>query len=223
MAYRYERKYLVPENEYQDLVQMIRMHPAHFRVAYPPRWVNNMYFDDPCFKAVHENLEGIAKRRKFRMRWYGLEETFEPHLEIKFKQGLVGDKINAYPGLIMNQHKSLGEIVDTISKTDSRKELQFASGAYLPTLLNRYRRLYYHTPEGIRLTIDEKVAYSSCNKNAKLSEQFYHLSDMLVIEIKYTHEQSSRAAKVASYFPFRLSKNSKYVNGIDFLYNRVIN
>jgi len=49
----------------------------------------------------------------------------------------------------------------------------------------------------------------------------YH-SDAHIIELKYDIEDDKHAHSVASRFPFRLSKNSKYVTGIEYLFGEQI-
>ncbi|MFT6321967.1 MAG: hypothetical protein ACJAT4_002902 [Granulosicoccus sp.] len=39
----------------------------------------------------------------------------------------------------------------------------------------------------------------------------------VVMEMKYDVDDDQEAGKVSSAFPFRLTKNSKYVNGVDHL------
>ena len=39
----------------------------------------------------------------------------------------------------------------------------------------------------------------------------------VIVELKYDTEHDEYANRISASFPFRLSKNSKYVNGIDQL------
>ena len=42
---RLEIKFVAETSRYHELEQWIRLHPAGFRKSYPPRRVNNIYFD----------------------------------------------------------------------------------------------------------------------------------------------------------------------------------
>ena len=44
---RYELKQTYSELFLPELRSWVQMHPAGFREAYPPRWVNSIYFDTP--------------------------------------------------------------------------------------------------------------------------------------------------------------------------------
>jgi hypothetical protein len=85
-----------------------------------------------------------------------------------------------------------------------------------PTLLNRYQREYYVTPDGaIRATLDfDQVAYDQRlsprpNLHARLP-----FDDTVVIEIKTDQEHAERLRQVVACFPTRRSRNSKYVGGV---------
>ncbi len=91
---RYERKYLLEHVTLFDIQQMVKLHPAAFRETYPMRQVNNIYFDTVNFEAYRDNIMGIAKRTKYRIRWYGddLKTIQKPRLEEKVKHGELGYK-----------------------------------------------------------------------------------------------------------------------------------
>jgi hypothetical protein len=60
--YRYEVKCTAAVEDLPLVQSLIRCHPAGFRQAYPPRRVNNCYFDTPAWGALQENLSGIRDR-----------------------------------------------------------------------------------------------------------------------------------------------------------------
>ena len=74
---------------------MIRLHPASFRTLYPPRQVNNIYFDTRDLLGFRQNIAGQNERRKYRVRWYGEEvkAVSKPRFEIKRKHNELGDKL----------------------------------------------------------------------------------------------------------------------------------
>jgi predicted alpha/beta-fold hydrolase len=85
-----------------------------------------------------------------------------------------------------------------------------------PTLLTRYQREYYATPDGaVRVTLDfAQVAYDQRfsprpNLRARLP-----IADTVVIEVKTTQEQAERLPEVVARFPVSRSRNSKYVRGL---------
>ena len=93
--YRHELKFILDGLKEDWIHQQIKMHPAGFVRAYPPRYINNIYFDTYDFKAYQENLSGASGRLKVRYRWYG-EEPYPTSgtLEVKCKRNQFGWKEN---------------------------------------------------------------------------------------------------------------------------------
>lgn len=87
-------------------------------------------------------------------------------------------------------------------------------------LFNRYYRHYYATRDGeFRITLDTQMEFYKVN--GKFGNQFAHRqcnAQNLVVELKYEVEQEPQANRVAGFFPFRMTRNSKYVEGIERVY-----
>ena len=87
---------------------------------------------------------------------------------------------------------------------------------YQPVLLNRYRRKYFQSfDKNYRITIDKNLSYYKINKHTNnfLNKSVDHLSK--IVELKYHSSKDSYAEAIVSSLPFRLNKNSKYVNGLE--------
>ena len=69
--YRYERKFLITDSTYSEVIVLIKNHPKIFREIFSKRLVNNIYLDTWDRKSYHENDSGISERIKYRIRWYG--------------------------------------------------------------------------------------------------------------------------------------------------------
>jgi hypothetical protein len=67
--FRYEKKYLIPLEELEWL--KARVESKGLQPIYHPRFVNNIYADTFNLHHLNENIEGVSKRQKMRMRWYG--------------------------------------------------------------------------------------------------------------------------------------------------------
>jgi hypothetical protein len=68
-----------------------------------------------------------------------------------------------------------------------------------------------------RLTVDEELAYYEIRQLAPNFLDKNIFSDDVILELKYALNDDKLAGSVGSYIPFRLTKNSKYVNGIGLL------
>ena len=71
LIYRKERKFVVSEKPATAVEFFIKAHSAMFFQPFPPRIVNNIYFDSKDFHNYGDNVIGSANRVKFRIRWYG--------------------------------------------------------------------------------------------------------------------------------------------------------
>ncbi|MCG8330118.1 MAG: polyphosphate polymerase domain-containing protein [Chitinophagales bacterium] len=212
---RYERKYKLPEMNASVVHEAIRMHPACFRELYPPRWVNNIYFDTPDFTAFNDNIAGVSHRRKYRIRWYGrpVENISKPRLEIKIKENEVGRKESF---LLSSAFANLSDADTLIS--EARKLL--GSGTELQAvLLNSYFRSYWGTSNGkFRLTVDSQLQYGA-TRFSPSSHFLTYRDEGTVLEVKYPVALSKESDFIAQYLPFRQTKSSKYVTGIYKVYS----
>jgi len=206
---RYERKYRVEHFSPEVVRQVVRNHPASFRKIYPDRQINNIYYDTTNMMAYIENVDGVADRRKFRVRWYGKDifKIRQPKLEVKIKHNMLGTK-EIYPVADFDLH-DLKELNDSISAYSQRKM------TFLPTLINSYQRSYYGTANGkFRMTIDWDLRYFSL-LNARQFTQYQLSDEATILELKYAADLDNVADDIFQYIPFRFSKSSKYVSGLN--------
>ena len=144
--YRYERKFLVDQLDERQLEALVRLHPGLFYEPYPPRFINNIYFDTPDMQSYHDNVDGVSKRLKLRMRWYGrlLGSVAKPVLEFKIKQDVVGWKVS-FPLLPLEVDATLDQrrLRRSLLSSDIPAEWQERLRDMAPVLMNRYHRRYY--------------------------------------------------------------------------------
>jgi len=220
---RYERKFLVEEMTLRQIELVVRLHPRMFYAPYPPRYVNNLYLDTADLENYYDNVHGASRRRKVRVRWYGelLGQIGQPLLEFKVKDGLIGRKHTyAMDSLTLDEgfddHRWRQLATDSNLPPVVRHELHELA----PVLLNRYFRRYYASRDGcFRLTIDSELSFYRAHQ--ALGNCFLHRqvdSQSVVVELKYEVDAESQADRVASFFPFRVTRNSKYVQGVERVY-----
>ena len=86
--YRNEIKYLLYGVSRKTLFIQYKLSSLLLLKSYPDRWVNNIYFDNINLDLFNQSIEGISKRTKVRLRWYGDFHNLEnPLLELKSKRG----------------------------------------------------------------------------------------------------------------------------------------
>ncbi len=220
---RYERKFVFANCNALDIIQHVYRFPFGFKEVFYQRKVNNIYFDDSNYNFYKQNVEGVANRKKLRLRWYGNETSIvkAPSIEIKIKKGEVGDKIThkfkAHSYNLDQQapadiHESL------LVATADQKALHQGLSILHPTLLNTYERRYFLSfCSKFRITIDFNQEFYNPNYRAHKKSRI-ELSDV-ILELKYAIDDDNEARELTQYIGSRLSKNSKYVNGINLLYH----
>lgn len=221
--YRYERKFTVPDNfSLKTIEQSIKHNKGLFREAFHLRKVNNIYFDTAAYNDYFDNILGVSDRKKIRIRWYG--ETFgrikSPILEIKIKKGLIGDKWSFKLKSFMLDNNLNND--DTLQQVfiDSNLPLPILESVKMrtPTLLNSYSRKYFVSAnKKFRVTLDFTLLYYKIEKQFNNFNLQAASDENKIVELKYNLIDDREANSIATQFPFRLNKNSKYVNGINTL------
>ncbi len=221
LVYRKERKYAIMDLDVFEVENIVRAHPAMFFTAFPPRYVNNIYFDTIKYQNYGDNVKGSKYRRKFRIRWYGNQfgHIQKPVLEIKIKQGLAGAKEH-YP--LVPFELSEGFTFDTLSqvldKSNLDRSVRETTRFLVPTLLNQYYRKYFLSADRkFRLTLDHKLMFTRISRYQNYFMRRVGNRSKVVLELKYDIEHDENISRISNFFPFRMTKNSKYVNGIDNL------
>jgi len=219
-ACRYERKFFLEGMEPAAARAAILQHPAMFYEPYPPRWINNLYFDTPWMEHYQDNLSGSAERGKARVRWYHDLEGEVPHpvLEFKLKRGWVGWKESyPFPGFHFGPALTARYLAELIAGSSLPRPVIERMSGYRVALVNRYHRSYFASRDGsFRVTLDTDLTYYRSGRlsTSLLARTVDH--GVLVVELKYDAEHETRAARVASRMPFRLTRSSKYVRGVEF-------
>lgn len=87
-----------------------------------------------------------------------------------------------------------------------------------PSLFNSYERRYFLSDCGnYRITLDYNQCFYNPNINDLASSKV--CIDDIVLELKYATKFDDESRKLTQYLKARLSKNSKYVTGIDAITN----
>ena len=218
--YRYERKFTVPDSySFKEIELYIKKNKNLFREVFHERQVNNIYFDTEGYNDYLDNVLGVSDRKKIRIRWYG--DTFgkieKPVLEIKIKKGLVGDKwsYKLNPFTLDNNFTSQG-IQEVLKNSNLPLPILESVKMVIPTLLNSYSRTYYLSADNrFRITLDFNLLYYKIDRRFNNFNLKPVKDENKIVELKYGLEDDKDAQAVSTQFPFRLNKNSKYVNGVN--------
>ncbi len=152
-------------------------------------YIKSLYFDNYADKALREKADGINKREKFRIRYYGTDTSFI-RLEKKSKINGLCSKESAR--ITKEECKKIidGDIAFLMqSESELLKEL-YAKMKYQmlrPKCIVAYRReCFVYPPGNVRVTIDMDICGSNNVKeflNPNL--QFLQLYHNSVLEVKW--------------------------------------
>lgn len=220
--YRLERKFFLTGVTKHEVESAIKHHPAMFSEIYHQRFVNNIYFDSLDLKNYFDNVEGSTRRKKVRIRWYG--ELFgpvnKPVLELKIKDGFLGRKESfPLPPFEIDQNFNVLTISKMIAKAKIPELRKTELKSLQPVLLNRYTRKYFQSADKhYRITIDtDLIFYRIGQHNNSFLNKFTNDYNV-ILEVKYDQDQDERASFLTAHFPYRLTRSSKYVTGVDRFY-----
>jgi len=215
---RLEIKFVASENQYHTLLHWLHLHSAGFIVAFPDRRVNNIYFDTHNYAAFAENLSGASQRAKVRYRWYGTSSGPGPgSLEVKCKRNHFGWKLSyEIPKGPYKPQTNWRAIRREILEHLPADGKMWLDANPFPVLINRYYRKYLMSSDRkVRVTLDTKQtawdqrfsSYPNFNRRA-------NLPSLLVVEFKFDLKDREAASGIMQGMPLRVSRHSKYINGV---------
>ena len=188
---RHELKHTICQGEDRILSSRLRRLFPHDANAGPDGSyrISSLYFDTPTDRALRQKMDGVNRREKFRLRYYGDDLGFI-RLEKKYKiNGLCCKRSTR---LTQEQVELLltGEIGFLLSSDGLMQELYSKMKGQLltpKTIVTYDREAFLFTPGNVRITLDRNVRTGLVSLDF-LYPQLHHVpvSDGLtVLEVKY--------------------------------------
>lgn len=179
-------------------------------------FIRSLYFDDPYDTAYYEKLDGLEKRKKYRVRIYNMEGSFI-RLECKEK-----DRDLTYKKQEKITKKQCLKFLNGDYSTDGIKENSLLEEFLVkqnlkelrPTVIVDYKRLAFTYPiEDTRITFDEDI------KSGKFHYDLFDKElltfdvlepDEVVLEVKFNNTLPSHIANVLMSIPTIRQAVSKF-------------
>jgi SPX domain protein involved in polyphosphate accumulation len=219
---RYERRFLISNLDLKEVEMIIKFNPFLFSEMFYKRRVNNIYLDSLDFGNYMANIQGDSSRAKIRIRWYGkmfgLIEN--PVLEIKIKNNMLGEKVR-FPlkPFILDERFSNNFLQKKVFDKSNLPAgvIEILKISQL-SLLNSYKRKYFISRDKqYRITLDEDLIFFKIKDRNNLFKQKIPNRMNIILELKDKRENDQKANQINQYFPFRMTKGSKYVYGLNLL------
>ena len=144
-------------------------------------------------------------------------EIAKPVLEFKIKHGNVGKK-RSYKLAPFELKKGFSRktIRELFDASDLPEDVKAQLFEIHPVIINQYQRKYFLSADKeFRITVDWNLKYVEVNPSYTSFNAYREDRQQLVMELKYSQDSEHKAHEVSSWFPFRMTKNSKYVNGLN--------
>ncbi len=205
---RFEYKYGIDQVELDKVLNIIRLHPAGFKKAFPNRRINNIYLDTSSLNYFYQNIDGVPRRTKYRYRWYGDDITSDllVRLEAKHKENELGWKDHI--GLTIHDIESKEKLEKHFLKT------QWSHARLSASIYNWYERYYFISADGLfRLTLDYNQHFGKAYYGSDFVKTLHNIPK-LVLEVKFDSIHSERSDEITQGLPFIRTKNSKYSDGV---------
>ena len=228
---RYEKKFTFSSLLYDEVKESLLRSSYLFKEAFPPRRNNTLYLDNNTLGNYRDNIAGLSKRSKARLRWYtgkgnlSFDENTEFYLEIKIRKNFLGDKITEKISLPKNiLEGSYQSLINFLIKSVSNNIKPFLTPCTELSLGVSYDREYYQSQSlDLRCTIDNNLIYWDItnNNSMKYSESNWipHIMEYSVLEIKCDPETYRKIS--TSFEPFfqsiTMGRHSKYAVGLSLV------
>lgn len=189
---RLELKYLLTLRLYQDALALVK---CHSRLDNPcqsgePYAVCSTYFDTPDFAYYLQKKNGVAYRKKYRFRTYGLDAD-SGFFEIKYREHAYVHKQRTS----FRRENLLNILHEDIEQKDFNREQQMVYQMLMgqnlkPTHLIHYKRVAYVAQQEnpFRITFDFELSTANVQNHSGLDATQHRLFNSHVIMELKPHE-----------------------------------
>ena len=149
--------------------------------------VVSLYYDDPYDTALRQKLDGVNRREKFRLRYYGKEPAFFK-LEKKYKvKGLCGKgscRLSREEGerLLRRDFAFLLEKEEPLAREFYAK---LRRGLAPKTVVRYTREAFLYAPGNVRVTLDGDIRAGAPERFLIPQKLLPALGGLAVVEVKY--------------------------------------
>ena len=196
MSFRIEKKILINRLNLFEFKKKIFSLGA--KTLFKNRNVQSLYFDNFYKQMYNDSIEGLAPRKKIRVRNYPEDLSSPFQLETK---------ISSIEGRHKTARKISKEYFEKI-KTEGYFDQKY--GLCTPTLNVLYEREYLKKDD-TRITIDTNIIYSIYNSPVKKKDE------SVIVELKTS--KNKNIDDLFEQFPFQEIRFSRYCNGVE-LFNK---
>ncbi len=209
---RYELKFIFNNSQLDDFQKWLYQNSS-FKKKYKNRIVNSLYFDDLQNSSANDNLSGISKREKYRLRWYN--NNFENNLkfEIKKRENRLNYKEFFTFSDDEKKSKSLKYYTSLCEKKLYKHNLRYIFGLF-PKIQVQYNREYLEDKNSLRITIDSNIKFWKLIEKDSFFNGQYMNYKFNIVEIKFEPDLYFYTSNILRQTNFIPKRHSKYLVGL---------
>lgn len=228
---RYEMKYVISESKAAAIAGFIEpyLSPDRYSKLQPTGYypIVSLYLDSDSLQLCMENLQGVLKRFKLRIRSYTDDPEYPRFFEIKRRANTVIIKSRArisnedVPTLLSGQY--VPPLQNHRTEVDAIRQFQLymKSVDAKPIVLIRYLRRAYEGEmhNRVRVTFDRQLAYKvSRDPDVLFAGQGWQRHNItlnnVILEIKFTGRYPAWLSRMVRYFDLQQRSMSKYASSV---------
>ncbi len=217
--YRYEIKFSLDDANYSRAMQWLFVN-THATKRFDNRYVNSLYFDNPGYSAIRDNITGLSDRSKYRLRWYNESispnRAISPRFEVKIRKGRLGRKdIMPLPNfrddfVLLPLHQ-----IESNIRVELEKGHVPFDDYYTSVLGVKYLREYYEDNMGLRITFDKEIQFSYVDGlTSTLSDCPKLYYRRYIMELKFNIELKDYVSALLNSLNMSPTRHSKYLMGL---------
>ena len=217
--YRYEIKFSLDDVNYARAMKWLFVN-THATKKYDNRHVNSLYFDNPGYSSIRDNITGLSERSKYRLRWYDdsiiSSHAVSPRFEVKIRKGRLGRKNIIH---LPNFKSDFALLPLHQIEKDVRHEIKtsniFLDDYYTSVLAVKYLREYFEDNSGLRITFDRDIRFSYVDGLTSILSDCPKLHYRRhIMELKFGVELKDYVADLMRSLNMSPTRHSKYLMGL---------
>ena len=183
----------------------------------PVSVVRSIYFDTHQLSTCYDNLNGVGRRNKVRLRWYDqpLPEK-DVYFEVKWRRSQVTGKFRS-PLALQRPLKEISyqQLREGLAAALPESSRVYAQVYDQPVVLVEYRREHFSCHDlGLRMTLDYDLVFYDMNGQVRPALGFgVSMPSLALIEAKSIPPAPRELSRLLSPLAQRVSRCSKYVHG----------
>ena len=215
---RIETKFLFNKFDKEKFVKILKSLPLKIKKKYNSRQINNIYLDTQTNNCLSNHLDGLFKRYKLRVRWYGKFDDFlSPKLEFKIKANQITNKKKFQllghfnKGHILEKKYFINAIKECLKRNNI---VNFSNNLKISRIIVYNRDYYESEVQKIRFTIDSNLKYKLWQNNTFKNDvsRIMTQKEFNILEVKYESNLKSILPIVTNALKIRNQSFSKFVD-----------